>query len=65
MAVLFAGHPCSRSIASIWILGLHFRLRYIADISHLIAPAKLLAPQHILPSNGWWNLDSSEVGTFN
>jgi len=30
MAVLFAAHPCSRSIASIWILGLHFRLRYIA-----------------------------------
>jgi hypothetical protein len=65
MAVLFAAHPCSCSISSIWILGLHFRLRYVADISHPIAPAKLLAPQQILPSNGWWNVDSSEVGTIN
>jgi hypothetical protein len=65
MAVLFAAHLCSCSISSIWILGLHFRLRYVADISHPIAPAKLLAPQQILPSNGWWNVDSSEVGTFN
>jgi hypothetical protein len=50
--------------SSIWILGLHFRLRYNADLSPPIAPAKLLAPRLILPHSGSGDVTSG-VRTFN